>query len=70
MSDSEIPAPRDLPNKPLVEAIFEFRWALQSNPAGGHDPGFRILLGRFYDRVSGILADNLCNQLKFVNKFC
>ena len=43
----------NLPNKPLGEAIFELRWALQSLEQGRqHDPGFRILYGRFYDRLS------------------
>ncbi len=50
---NRIPKPHDLPRKPLIEAIFELRWALQQGPAGeSHDPGFQILLGRFYDRVS------------------
>ena len=56
MSD-RIPTPHPLPKKPLVEAIFELRWALQQesqqqNPSEGNDPGFQILLGRFYDKVS------------------
>src|SRR5437867_3596657 len=44
-----------LPNKPLAEAIFEFRWALDEKRGQGIavDPGFRLLLGRYYDRVKG-----------------
>ena len=47
-----IPEARDLPNKPLAEAIFEVRWALsqQSGPMAV-DPGFQLLLGRYYDRI-------------------
>ena len=55
MSD-RIPTPHPLPKKPLVEAIFELRWALQQQEQqpnqAGIDPGFQILLGRFYDKVS------------------
>lgn len=53
MSDNEIPQPRPLANKPLVEAIFELHWGLQSTRPGlpPQDLGFRIFLGRFYDRV-------------------
>jgi uncharacterized protein (TIGR04255 family) len=45
-----------LKNKPLVEAIFELRWALQQGQLQpgqfNFDPNFRVLLGRFFDRVS------------------
>lgn len=43
----------DLPNKPLVEAILELRWLLDDHAQPGTfvDPGFRILLARFYDRI-------------------
>jgi uncharacterized protein (TIGR04255 family) len=50
MDHDAIPEPRDLRHKPLAEAIFELRWALTDAPFG-HDPGFRILIGRYYDRV-------------------
>jgi len=54
MSEDPIPEREDLPNKPLVEAIFELQWALSSGQEQGDiDPGFRILLGRLYDRVRG-----------------
>jgi uncharacterized protein (TIGR04255 family) len=43
-----IPERHVLPNKPLVEAIFELRWALAQD---GGDPGFRLLLGRYYERI-------------------
>lgn len=51
MSEDIIPEREDLPNKPLVEAIFELQWALQANDNVQRDPGFRILLGRMYDKV-------------------
>lgn len=51
MAEDLIPEREDLENKPLVEAIFELQWALQVTDSNGIDPGFRILLGRFYDRI-------------------
>ena len=53
MTKDKIPEPHELANKPLVEAIFELRWALQSDQHSGmeRDPGFRILLGRYYERM-------------------
>lgn len=53
---SQLGYPKDLPRKPLVEAIFELRWELtdsKSNVTGakGMDPGFRFLLGRYYECV-------------------
>lgn len=52
VSDHPIPESRRLPNKPLAEAIFDFRWDLQTI-AGQlrRDPGFRFLIGMFYDRI-------------------
>jgi len=42
-----------LPKAPLIEAIFELRWALETRgqPGMQRDPGFRILLGRYFDRI-------------------
>lgn len=41
-----------LKNKPLVEAILEVRWSLEAQmPGDGVDPHYKLLLGRFYDRV-------------------
>jgi len=41
-----------LKNKPLVEAIFELRWALKEQASGIKvDPHYKILIGRIYDRV-------------------
>ena len=42
-----------LVNKPLAEAIFELRWSLDEKKVQGLsvDPGFRFLVGRYYDRV-------------------
>ena len=41
-----------LKNKPLVEAIFEIRWKLGASPQGAkQDPHYKLLLGRFFDRV-------------------
>src|SRR5437870_557567 len=53
MNHDSIPEPRELRHKPLAEAIFELRWALGTGSSTGfeHDPGFRIFLGRYYDRV-------------------
>jgi uncharacterized protein (TIGR04255 family) len=46
-----IPKPHQLPKKPLVEAIFEVRWKLEQKDGGIIDPGFQLLLSRFYDKV-------------------
>lgn len=51
--DTKIPTPRDLPNKPLIEAIFEVQWELQSNGPVRFDPGFPLFQGRYYDQISG-----------------
>ncbi|MCX6637038.1 MAG: TIGR04255 family protein [Acidobacteria bacterium] len=50
---SEIPPPHPLQNKPLVEVIFEVRWELDRGrqPGLAVDPGFRIFMGRYYDRM-------------------
>ena len=42
-----------LKNKPLVEAILELRWELPTQTAPGMetDPHYRLLLGRFSERV-------------------
>ncbi len=43
---------RILKNKPLVEAIFELRWALQETEEGARiDPDYQLLIGRMYDRM-------------------
>lgn len=48
----EIPQAQVLDNKPLAEVIFELQWELDTTGPGLEiDPGFRILLGRFYDRA-------------------
>jgi uncharacterized protein (TIGR04255 family) len=45
---------KNLKNKPLVEAILEVKWALQSPVSNLQlDPHYKLLLGRLYDRVSG-----------------
>jgi uncharacterized protein (TIGR04255 family) len=42
-----------LRNKPLVEAIYEFRWKLQEQDHGVKiDPHYKILIGRIYDKVA------------------
>ncbi|QOJ35219.1 MAG: TIGR04255 family protein [Nitrospira sp.] len=44
--------PQSLKNKPLVEAILEFKWeAAEENKSSPVDPNYRILLGRFFERV-------------------
>lgn len=43
---------RELKNKPLVEALIEVKWALTSPVPGVQiDPHYKLLLGRFYDKV-------------------
>lgn len=44
---------KDLKNKPLVEAILEIKWRLpsQSEPASQVDHHYRLLLGRFSERI-------------------
>ncbi len=52
----KIPPAASLPNKPLLEAVFELRWKIvEAQPGFGKDPGFSILHGRYYDfaRTSG-----------------
>jgi len=39
---------RLLPKKPLIEAIFEFRWQIRNEEG---DPHYTLFLGRLYDRV-------------------
>lgn len=39
---------RPLPLKPLIEAIFEFRWRIPSEEG---DPHYPLFVGRLYDRV-------------------
>jgi uncharacterized protein (TIGR04255 family) len=41
-----------LSNKPLVEAIFELRWALEeSGPGPKSDPHYTLLIGRLYEQL-------------------
>lgn len=41
-----------LQNKPLVEALFEFRWSVGSRePGESVDPHYKLLPGRFYERA-------------------
>ncbi len=43
---------KELKNKPLAEAIFEVKWKLQGiPPAPSIDPHYKLLLGRFFDRM-------------------
>lgn len=43
-----MPIIRPLPYKPLVEAIFEFRWRISREEG---DPRYSLFVGRLYDRV-------------------
>lgn len=44
---------KPLKNKPLVEAILEIHWVLQTKSPGVEiDPHFKILLGRLFDKLS------------------
>jgi len=50
---------KQLKNKPLIEAILEVRWALDSRLSGHEsDPHYKLLLGRLYDRLSGIYPEH------------
>jgi uncharacterized protein (TIGR04255 family) len=42
---------KDLKNKPLIEAIMELKWELQSTELGEIDPHYKFLLGKLFDRV-------------------
>ncbi len=39
----------DLKSKPLIEALLEVRWSVDSVP--GPDPHYQLLIGRLYDRL-------------------
>jgi len=44
---------KNLKNKPLVEAVLELRWVLAQQGPGLHfDPHYRLLLGRFSERIN------------------
>jgi len=41
-----------LKNKPLVEAIFEFKWNLKTSSEGGNiAPHYKVLVGQLYDKL-------------------
>lgn len=42
---------KNLKNKPLVEAIFELRWALKGTPDSASDPAYDFLLGQLFALV-------------------
>ncbi|MBX3301593.1 MAG: TIGR04255 family protein [Nitrospira sp.] len=45
---------KELKNKPLVEVILELKWVLQQGKQGpqfSFDTGYRLLLGRFFEKV-------------------
>lgn len=44
-----MPKIRQLPNKPLVEAILELKWLISKEQG---DPYYTLFLGRLYDRVA------------------
>ena len=66
-----------LSNAPLVEAILEIRWRLQTNPAVPDmavDPKYKLLVGRLYDRLrqeypvheplpTSVMPDEMLNYL-------
>jgi len=45
---------KELPSKPLIEAIFEMKWnSIATNPNSfGRDAGYSILLGKYHDFVA------------------
>ncbi|MDG3007601.1 TIGR04255 family protein [Paludisphaera mucosa] len=49
MTTTTIPESHDLKNKPLVEALFEFRWDPELDIKSTST--FHLLMGRYYDRV-------------------
>jgi uncharacterized protein (TIGR04255 family) len=53
MAGSDIPVELgNLPNKPLVEALFELRWETNEVASGiGEDPGWANLPFKFYSRI-------------------
>lgn len=52
MSDSSVHTIGNLPSKPLVEAIFELRWAIETTGDGLHrDPGWGLLPGLYFGKV-------------------
>lgn len=50
METEIIPESHDLPNKPLIEAMFELRWQLDKDPARG-TTAFRLLFGKYYEKI-------------------
>lgn len=42
---------KNLKNKPLIEAILELRWILSGQEGSQEDPHYRLLLGRFSERI-------------------
>jgi uncharacterized protein (TIGR04255 family) len=52
-TDVILPMGREpLSHKPLVEAVFELRWALKEIQQGVRvDPNYKIMVGRLYDRI-------------------
>lgn len=55
-----------LPNKPLIEAIFEMRWKLTQKRGGSEfDPNYTFLIGLYYDKIKSIFPfkENLPSSL-------
>lgn len=49
-----MPTARNLPSKPLVEAILEVRWGRTDlPPTAAIDPHYKVLIGRLFDRFEG-----------------
>lgn len=42
---------KELRNKPLVEALFEIRWALNGPPGIAVDPNYQLLIGQLYSQI-------------------
>jgi uncharacterized protein (TIGR04255 family) len=58
-TDITVPGTEDLKNKPLLEAILEVQWELESaTPGMGVDPHYKILLGSLYDRVRDLYPEH------------
>jgi len=43
--------PTNLPNKPLIEAIFELKWVIETKGGVSVDPNYNFLIGQLYNQI-------------------